>query len=402
MKRRILFVEDNPVLLQLYGMMLADHAEWEVATVASSESALGLMSTTAFDVIVSDMRMPGMDGVQLIREVKQRHPRTARVIVSGLNDQKKIAECLGETHQFLAKPFTAKTLKATLTRLCGLDAYLQDEKLRSLAARLGMLPSFPSLYLDIMQELAADEPSVENIGHIVAQDPAMTAKVLQIVNSSAFGLARQIHSPLEAVQYIGTSTVRSLALTAHVFFAFETTGLKNFSVVALWEHAIITALLARAILLQSNADPAEVEDAYTAGMLHDLGKMMLAANLPEQFQQAVNLAQERRLALHEAEQEIFGATHAGLGAYLLGLWGLPAPIVEAVAFHHSPLRGADHKPGALMGVHAANALAHELAGAPADSVPAGLDLAYLSALGVEDRLPAWRKEAAKLRESLDV
>lgn len=396
MKRRILFVEDNPVLLQLYGTMLEGQGEWEVAAVASGEAALELMAASVFDVVVSDLRMPGMDGVQLIHEVKQRHPRTSRIILSGLSDQREIAECLGETHQFFAKPFTAKTLKATLTRLCGLDTYLRDEKLCSLAARLGTLPSFPSLYLDIMQELATENPSVENIAHIVAQDPAMTAKMLQIANSAALGLAHPVHSSFDAVQFVGTSTVRSLALSAHVFSAFEKTALKNFSIAGLWEHAIKTATLARAILRASGADPAEVEDAYTAGMLHDLGKMMLAANLPDQFQQAVNLAHEHRLPLHAAEQQVFGATHAGVGAYLLGLWGLPAPIVEAVAFHHCPGQSADRKPGPLTGVHVASVLENELCGSEPASACASLDLDYLNAIGVADRLAAWRAEAARI------
>lgn len=396
MKRRILFVEDNPILLLLYGTMLEDQAEWDVLTVGSGEAALQLMATTGFDVLVSDLRMPGMDGVQLIHEVKQRHPRTSRIILSGLSDQKEIAECLGETHQFLAKPFTKKTLQATLARLCGLDAYLQDEKLRSLATRLGALPSFPALYLDIMQELATDSPSLEKIAHIVAQDPAMTAKMLQIANSAAFGLTRQVHSPIEAVQFIGTSTVRSLALSAHVFSTFERTEFKDFSIAALWDHAIKIALLARAILRQSGAETADVEDAYTAGMLHDLGKMMLALNLPQPFQQAVSQARERRIPLHEAEQEIFGATHAGLGAYLLGLWGLPAAIVEAVAFYQSPRRSDRRELGPLAAVHVASVLEHELCGDEPDCPPAVLDLEYLAAIGAPDRLEAWRAEAAKM------
>lgn len=400
MKRNILFVEDNPVLLQLYAMMLrGDGSDWEVATAASGEEALKLMEGTSFDVVVSDMRMPGMDGIQLFHEVRQRYPRASRVILSGLSDQKEIAECLGETHQFMAKPFDAKSLKGTLKRLCGLDAYLQDEKLRSLAAQLGTLPSFPSLYLDIMQELSVEDPSVENIANIIAQDPGMTAKMLQIANSAAFGLARRVSSSFDAVQYVGMGTVRSLALSAHIFSVFEKIDLKGFSIPALWDHAINTANLARRILQLGGAESAEVEDGYTAGMLHDIGKMMLAANLPDQFQLAVNRALERQLPLHEAEQEIFGATHAGVGGYLLGLWGLPAPIVEAVAFHHNPGRSESQTFGPLAAVHAASALEHELCGAEPGCMAPGLDAGYLAAVRAADRLDSWRAEARKVKEA---
>lgn len=396
MNRRILFVEDNPVLLQLYGMMLDGLPEWSIAIVDSGEAALRLLETTPFDVVVSDLRMPGMDGVQLLTQVKARYPRTSRIILSGLHDQREIAECLGATHQFIAKPFSAPRLKATLARLCGLDAYLQDEKLRDLVGQLETLPSFPSLYLDVMQELATENPSLENIANIVGQDPAMTAKMLQIANSAALGMVQQIHSPFEAVQYVGTSTVRSLALSAHVFAAYEKVAIRNFSIAGLWEHGVRTATLARSILRTSGAEASEVEDAYTAGMLHDLGKMMLAANRPEEFQRAVSLAQESKMPLHLAEHEVFGADHAGVGAYLLGLWGLPVAIVEAVAFHHAPLHSDSRRLGPLAAVHVANGLEHEFSN---NGVAASFDPGFLVAGGLQERLVTWRAEAERLWEN---
>lgn len=397
MNRRILFVEDNPVLLQLYGLMLTKERDaWEVVTAPDGETALALLARMTFEVIVSDMRMPGMDGIQLMHEVKSRYPGMARIILSGLSDQKEIAECLGETHQFIAKPFDAKTLKATLTRLFGLETYLRNERLRTLVTRLDTLPSFPTLYVDIMSELATENPSLENIAHIVEQDPAMTAKMLQIANSAAFGLARKVNSPYDAVQYVGTGTVRSLALSAHVFSAFEKTEIRGLSLPRLWEHAIRTASLARSLLRHSGVEPGEAEEAYAAGMLHDIGKMMLAANATAGYQQAVNLAHEHGRVLHEAEQEVLGATHAGVGAYLLGLWGLPATIVEAVAFHHHPAASQGRQLGALTAVHVASALEHELCGAEPNCPSAGLEEDYLAAVGVGDFVNEWRAEALRL------
>ena len=400
MKRHILFVEDNPVLLELYAMMLKSESDnWEVLTAANGEDALKALERSPLDVIVSDMRMPGMDGIQLITEVKKRSPRTSRIILSGMNDQKEIALCLEETHQFIAKPFDAKTLKATLSRICGLDAYLHDEGLRTLVARLGSLPSFPSLYAEIMQELASEEPSVEKVADIVAKDPAMTAKMLQIVNSTAFGLARKISSPFEAVQFVGMGTVRSLALSAHIFSCFEHTELKNFSIVQLWDHATKSAVLARMILELEHAEETEAEDAYIAAMLHDVGKLMLANNLSQQFQQAINLAAERDIPFHEAEQEIFSASHSGVGAYLLGLWGLPAPIVEAVAFHHEPGESQSRKIGPLAAVHVANVLEHELSGIEHDISATTFDVEFVAACGLGDRIDVWRAEAKNLMAS---
>lgn len=400
MKRNILFVDDNPVLLEFYSTVLKGVRDsWEISTATGGEEALQLMADTTFDVVVSDLDMPGMDGVQLIREVRQRSPRTSRIILSGLRDQKRIAESLSETHQFIAKPCEPRVLKATLARIGGLDAYLNDDKLRSVVGRLESLPSFPSLYLEIMQELANEDPSIEKIAGIVVKDPGMTAKMLQIVNSASLGLARKITSPLEAVQYVGMGTVRSLALSAHIFSCFEHTELKGFSMSQLWDHAMKTSLLAQKLMTLERADNALVEDACIAAMLHDVGKLMLANNLPEQFQQAINLAAERQIPFTQAEQEVFGATHAGVGACLLGLWGLPSTIVEAVAFHHTPRLAEAKVLGPLTAVHVANALEHELHEAEPRNEHSALDLDYLTSIGVQDRLETWRTNAKTILRS---
>jgi len=308
---------------------------------------------------------------------------------------------MGETHQFLAKPFNVKQLKATLARLSGLDAYLKDDKLRGLVGQLGALPSFPSLYLEIMKELNAAEPSIESIADIIARDPSMTAKMLQIVNSAAVGLGRQVSSSFEAVQFLGSTTVRSLVLSAHIFSCFERTNLKGFSINQLWEHAMKSGTLARMIMRLEQAEATDVEDAYVAGMLHDIGKLMLANSLPEQYQQALALAADRNIQLHEAEFEVFGATHAGVAAYLLGLWGLPASIVEAVAFHHTPRNSDLRAFSPLTAVHVANAFELELSKAQPCGRPVEVDTDYLTASGVQNRLDAWRVEAEKLAGGQD-
>ncbi len=118
------------------------------------------MENSRFDVVVSDLMMPGLDGAQLMNEVRTRYPLSSRVIISLLGDEEKVARCLEDTHQFIAKPFDVKLLKATLARICSLDAYLNDEKLRTLVGKLGTLPSFPSLYGEIMKEFGSPGGSV--------------------------------------------------------------------------------------------------------------------------------------------------------------------------------------------------------------------------------------------------
>ena len=393
MKKRILFVDDDPLLLQIYTRRLAPEGEtWEVATADSGAGALELMGHSCFDVVVSDMRMPGMDGLELAQQVRSRYPCTARIILSGIADQEEVARCLGTTHQFMAKPVDFKALKATLSRIGALEAHLRDQKLRTLVSQLAGVPSFPFLYLEIMKALSAEDSSIETIAGIVAKDPSMTAKVLQTVNSAVFGLGQKVSNPFEAVQFIGTSVLRSVVLSSQVFSFFEGKAAVHLPVERLWTHSIRTAQLASRLLKLEKAEPTDADDAYVAGMLHDLGKLMLAHNLPGQYQQAVRLASARKLSLHQAELEVFGATHAGAAAYLLGLWGLPAPIVEAVAFHHVPGNSDLRTFGPLAAVHVANVLEHEQTATLPGECASELSMDYLRAVGVQDRLRAWREE----------
>jgi HD-like signal output (HDOD) protein/ActR/RegA family two-component response regulator len=387
--KQILFVEDNAMLLELYGMLLRGDSAWQTTLAPDGESALKLLQQTAFDVVASDMQMPGINGIELLAEVRKLQPQTARIIISGFTDQAEAADSLNCTHLFIPKPFDVKTLRGTLNRIGSLDAFLKDAKLRALAGKMRSLPSFPTLYLDIMREIESPNSSIQGIAKIVGKDPGILTKVLQVANSAAFGLPEPVTDPAEAVQQLGMTTVRSLVLSAQVYSSFAPGRLKNFSADALWQHLMRCADLARTILRREHAEFSETEDAYTAGMLHDIGKLMLADSLPREFGQALTLADAEQIPLIEAEQEILGATHAGLAAYLLGLWGLPAAVVEAVAFHHTPEKSDLKQCSALTAVHVANVLTHE-------TQNNGLNLAYLAGIGSADRLDDWRDTAAEL------
>jgi HD-like signal output (HDOD) protein len=391
--KRILFVDDDALMREVFGAMMAgERAQWEIVTASDGTEALELMKGRGFDVVASDMRMTGMDGVQLLNVVIKLYPQVSRIIISGVSDQAEAARALGVTHQFIAKPFDANTLRAVLARIGGLDAFLLDERLKALAGKLRALPSFPMLYLEIMKAL--DDPALpmQTIDALIVKDPGLTAKMLQVVNSVALGLQEKVNDPLEAAQQLGLRTVRSLALSAHVFTNFTPSQKINFPVDALWGHLMKCAEGARVIMQAEDADNVYVEAAYTAGMLHDIGKLMLADSMPREFQMALAQSLAGNAPFSEIEVDVFGATHAGLAAYLLGLWGLPAPIVEAVAFHHTPERSSHQAFSPLTAVHVANALEHER-----DGGRVNLNVEYLEKIGVANRLEVWREEVKKVR-----
>jgi len=383
-------VEDNEVLLQLYGIMLEDESTgWQAVTAPDGPTALERLRQSTFDVVASDMQMPGMSGLELLTEVRRLHPQTSRIIISGSSDQAEAADSLNCTHLFIPKPFDVKTLKTTLARISSLDAYLKSDTLRGLAGKMRSLPSFPLLYLQIIREIESPNSSIQSIAKIVAQDPGITAKLLQVANSAAIGLPEKVNDPVEAVQQLGLTTVRSLVLSAQVYASFQARRMKGFSADALWAHLMKCGGLARAIMRREHAEPAEAEDAFTAGMLHDMGKLMLADSLPGEFEKALALADQQKIPLPDAELEIFGATHAGLAAYLFGLWGLPAAIVEAVAFHHTPEKSDLKQFSPLTAVHVANAFCDE---SEADT----LNQDYLHQIGVAHRLDDWQETAVAL------
>jgi HD-like signal output (HDOD) protein len=389
--KRILFVEDNELLLELYGVMLdPDRDHWQTYLAPNGEAALGLLRQTPFDVVVSDMQMPGMNGIELLSEARKLHPQSARIIISGATDQAEAADSLNCTHLFIPKPVDVKLLRDTLTRIGKLDAYLKDAKLRELVGKMGSLPSFPTLYLEILREIEAPNCSIEKVADLVAKDPAIAAKILRVANSAAVGLGERVTNLREAVQQLGLTTVRSLVLSAQVYGNFAPGRMKDFSADQLWNHLMKCADLARTIMRRDRAEVAETEDAFTAGMLHDMGKLMLADGMPTEFAQSMELAARENLSQVEAERAVMGADHAGLAAYLFGLWGLPASIVEAVAFHHAPEQSDLKRPSALTAVHVASALLSEPGSA-------ALNHDYLTEIGVADRLDEWQDTATELQ-----
>jgi HD-like signal output (HDOD) protein len=400
-KRRLLFVDDEPLVLKgLERMLRSMRREWEMRFLSSAMEALELLEQQSFDAIISDMRMPGMDGAQLLTAVMKSQPDVVRIILSGQLDQKMALKTVRSAHQHLSKPCDAELIKSTLAQAFALRDILNNDNLKKLVSKIESLPSLPSLYMEIMEELQSANTSFRKVGEIIAHDVGMTAKILQMVNSAFFGLCRRISNPQEAVSLLGFETIKSLVLTAKIFSQFDKKKIVAFSLDELWTHSMLTGLFSKTIS-QAESDLDETsDDAYLAGLLHDLGKLVLAQNLSELYQKARTAAQNDQRTAWEVELDFFGTTHAEIAAYLMGLWGLNYPIVEAIAFHHSPDKRTGQT-GPLAAVHAGNAMAHEIA-APKSIGRSGVDLDFMAELGLDDRVPVWQAACRELVKSGDV
>jgi putative nucleotidyltransferase with HDIG domain len=390
-RKRILFVgEDIALWEQLQNPSTGFSGKWDVAFAKTGLQALASMSQSPCDAVVADMQIPGMNGAQLLDEVMQRNPATLRFIRANLADQQVAMRCVGTAHQYLVKPSDAQTIGSALDRAFSFEAWLPSETVQKLIAQMKKLPSPPNLYFKIVAELQSPDSSIENIGSMVAQDPVLSAKLLQVVNSAVFGLQLQVVSAAEAVMYLGMETTKALVLLAHTFSYFDKVRTADFSIEKLWKHSVITGKLAEQIARAEGCDAEVCGQAFTGGMLHDIGKLLLAANVPDEFKKALIKAREEQLHLWDAESNVLGATHGELGACLLGIWGLPMPIVEAVALHHYPVRFLSRNFCPLTAVHVANAIEHELQPDKQRAVCATVDENYLAELGLAERLQTWR------------
>src|SRR5271170_5865474 len=392
--KRVLFVDDEPrVLEQLRQMLESQKGQWDMAFAPGGEAALMLLDATPFDVVVSDIAMPGMDGAALMKIVCERYPAIVRIVLSAPQEMEEALRAVPVAHQFLLKPCDPNMLRVAVERATSLSNILSNKLLANLVGSVKDLPVLPRTYLALRQKLAEPEASIRDVVRIVEQDVAISAKVLQLVNSAFFGLPREVSSVKTAVGFLGIDTLQSLVLSAGVFSIFDQLAkLPGFSCEELQAHSQLTAKIAGQIPASAHVRGI----AVVAGMLHDVGKLVLAMRAPDHFKRALEGAEAEGRPLHAVETELMGVSHAEVGAYLLGIWGLPSPVVEAVAHHHHPERVPQDSLDAVGIVYISNYLAHENSAHPADdeaTLYLKPDPEYLANLGITDQLPSWQEMA---------
>lgn len=393
----ILFVDDERDLLDGLRARLYKHRhDWNMRFVASGAEALAVFEQQHIDLVVSDVRMPGMDGGQLLTTVKQRWPTTVRIIVSGYADPVQAVRLTSLCHQYIAKPCDSQVLENIIERCFNLQDVLAQEPLRRVVGRIGKLPALPKTYSRLQTALSQPSVTAGEIADIVTADAAIASKVLQITNSAFFRLRKPMVRIKDAVTYLGFATIRNLVLSAEIFSQWKSPrNSLGADPEQLQNHAQLAAGACKS-LAGGRATP---DDAWLAGLLHDIGYWVLAQECPDELEKALELSRSQGLPLVDCERLTTGATHAEIGAYLLGLWGLPYSIVEAVALHHAPAsvspQGYDLL-GALAVSHALleSQAAHGLI-VPGNADP-GVDARYLASLNAPFD---WEEAQRRIRAS---
>jgi putative nucleotidyltransferase with HDIG domain len=327
---RVLFVDDDLGALSALADSVRDRSGWDVVLAPCGWDALQLAAQVEVDAVVSNIRLPGMDGVALLAEMRRQHPAVARLVLSGSARPNDAMRCVSVAHQSLVKPCDPASVVTAVRRACDLQSRLNSKELLDALGRIGSLPSPPAVVLELNSLLEREDVDIDEVDRVISTDVSMSAKLLQLVNSAFFGLAQKMTRVRDALTYLGLDLVRDLAVSAEVFqSAAGATALSQNLIERLRAHSMAVSQAAPDLA----PDEGLRQLAFMAGLLHDIGWLVLASQAPERLQLVAAGAREGR-PLDEVERDVLGTSHTDAGAYLLSLWGLPNTIVEAVARHH--------------------------------------------------------------------
>ena len=355
----ILFVDDEINIIQgLKRMLYPFRKEWIMSFCNSGEEALQLLASNKFDVVVSDMRMPKIDGLSLFTKIKELYPNVVRIILSGYSEKESILNLPNVAHQFLSKPCDAVTLKESIERISRLRSFVNNEKILKLISGISNIPTLPDIYVKLQKEINSSTASVKGIGEIISKDVAMTTKILQLVNSAFFGVSQKITDPVYAVSFLGFETIKSLALYVKIFSSLNFNDYNKFFAERVFQHSYRVGELAKKIIRSETYDKSVLDTTFLGGLIHDIGKLILLQT-PDYTEKIHKQMTANNCTFIEAEYELYETSHTEVGGYLLGLWGLPVSILEIAAFHHLPLQQEDVEASPMSAVHLANLLVNQ-------------------------------------------
>jgi HD-like signal output (HDOD) protein len=392
MKQRLIYADENlqaPRDLQRHSIQLK--AGWEMVFLQDGPAVLGLLAKEPCAVLVASAGLPGTSPDDLMGEAFRRQPGCIRILLTTPGARDPVPRCVGLIHQAFPRTGDPHQLQAVIANAMRVgEGMASHPEVKEAITALDRLPSVPKVYQELRTALEGEHATWRQVGAIIQQDMGMTARVLSLANSAFFGLQRRVESPQEAVHFLGTDVVQALVLAYGLFDQTGALGTHRISLEDVWVHSLRVAKGARALAAMEGLDRRLKADAFMGGLLHDAGVLVLAKAFPDAYDRIIERCATEHVGLVEAEREAFGLTHAEAGAYLLGLWGLQAGILEAVSLHHTPgelQRSAfDH----VLAVHLADEFSRTRDPHPAWEHTA-LDTATLEVLGLRDNLSGWRK-----------
>lgn len=346
----ILFVDDELSILKSLRRLFMDE-DWQMLFASSGNEGLETLKTEKVDLVVSDVRMPGMDGVEFLNRVKDLYPGIVRIFLSGYAEKKSVSSALAQgcAQQILPKPWNESELREVIC--AALDQSRKQQRgqrsLQTVINSLSNLPPLPSVYQDLRDCLADHKNfTIDQVVEIVRGDAAMSIDLLHWANSALFGQRRKVDTVKRAVVLLGIDVVESLVLSEAITRTIGalTKQTSGFDSRDLQRHSMGCAIIARLLAETFSASQPELADrVFIAGLLHDIGLLAEAGLFAEQFAKVQETAAAKKLLLVEAESEVLQTSHPEIGAILAEWWSLPSFIVNAIRWHLEPQNAREDK-----------------------------------------------------------
>ena len=366
-----------------------------------------MLQGQSVDMVISDMRMPQMDGATFLKQVKNLYPDVIRVILTGYAEREAVSRAFSEAdiHEMISKPWDDDELKKIIR-----NALVQSDDQDALSPglhrvmnKVEALPALPHVYAEVRRLVEqSDEVSNSDIAAAIMVDPAMAARILQIANSAFFGQRREIDTVSRALVVLGLEMVETLVLSVGVFQTFKTEPIEGFTQNDLWMHSMGCSLVARLLSELMSESRERQETAMLAASLHDLGKLVFAQFMGDDYGEVVRISNRDQRPITEVEAEKLGATHAEVGAYLADWWHLPTSIVEAIRYHYTPAESSENRQLAYL-IHVSDFIVHRLdVGASASGGPPSMEVTALQELGISLSLDSLQNTAKKELSKLEL
>jgi HD-like signal output (HDOD) protein len=378
MRKSILFVDDERNILKSLNKAF-ENTDYEVIFAEGGEEAIEILGQRPVNLIITDVKMPNMDGFELLQKVKRSYPLVLRVALSGYSDNKRVFDALDNNlvKIYMLKPWNSKDLLATIDRLFHLEETFEDKKLLQLINELSELPTVPSLYSTLVHLVEKDAP-IEQIANVIEEDQSIASRILKVANSAFY--AAKTGSVHQAIMYIGLTNVKNIILTNAVFSNFMADKAKMDMV---WRHVNVTNKLINEIY-KLCLDKKMPNTFASSGLLHDIGKVVIMHHLGDRYDEiTMALEENSEIQLSDEEKRILGVDHQKVGGYLLNWWGIPLPIVEASMYHHDPLDSNIMNTELVGVVHIANHYAYEIVKKEGDKQSAKLNEGIFEKLGID-------------------
>ncbi|WP_415903163.1 HDOD domain-containing protein [Neptuniibacter sp. QD29_5] len=372
---------------------------WAFVRLDSKDSLIDQLEQNTFDAVILPCSMRAIVDIELMAKLSRIQPHAVRVFLGAefwnAGFKAKASEI---AHRIYPNNVPIKEVAEELEYQIKLVKLLNRSSLQTYVSTVGCLPSPPSMYRQLTEAVNSDVADLTEISEIIEQDPSVVAQIMKQVNSAFFGFSRQISDLREAISLLGVRNLRSMALSSQLNNQFkEGQDWDQFSFEKMGQRSLLVARLAQAISRRAGASKAVQDQAFLAGLLHDLGVMIMAAHDPVQYKKLINYSVKKQKPIYLVEKAACGFFHGEVAAALLALWNLPPQVVEAVMLHHVPHLSSSKEFSPLTAVHVADAMLPSVDVAGECDLASSLSLRYLDQVGVMDEVPQWRIVANEYR-----